>query len=165
LPRHARRGSPFRPRRSAAATPASLPALAWLAGCWQGNVNLREFREQWTPLRGGMMAGIGHTVMGEKTQSLEYLRLESRPDGTYYVVTPVGESASEFRLTGMARDGDDEIFTFANRADVFPQTIIYRRGSKGWLFAHAEGRIDGAERKVIYPMRRIGCESGETIEK
>ena len=59
----------------------------------------------------------------------------------------------------------DEIFTFANRADVFPQTVIYRRGAKGWLYAHAEGKVDGAERRVIYPMRRVDCETGETIEK
>ena len=150
---------------SAAARPAGLAALGWLAGCWQGAVNLREFREQWTPLRGGVMAGVGHTVMGEKTQSIEYLRLESRPDGDYYVVAPVGESPAAFRLAGMTRDGDDEIFTFANRADVFPQTVIYRRGAKGWLYAHAEGKVDGAERRVIYPMRRVDCETGETIEK
>jgi hypothetical protein len=142
-----------------------LAPLAWLAGCWRGSVNQREFREHWMPLRGGMMIGASHTVMGGKTQDFEFLRMESRPDGEYYVAAPAGKAETLFKLTGKSRDQDDEIFTFANRVNEFPQTIIYRRGAKGWLYAHVEGTIDGAERKVIYPMRRTDCETGEVIEK
>ena len=32
---------------------------------------------------------------------------------------------------------------------------------RGWLYATVDGKIDGADRQVIYPMRRIDCESGE----
>lgn len=150
---------------AAAAAPGPLAPLAWLAGCWRGSVNQREFREMWMPPRGGMMVGASHTVMAGKTQDFEYLRLESRPDGEYYVAVPAGKTETLFRLSGQSRDGDDEIFTFANRVDEFPQTIIYRRGAKGWLFAHVEGKVNGAERKIIYPMRRIDCATGEVIEK
>ncbi len=149
----------------AAAAPASLEPLAWLAGCWQGTVNMRDFREQWMPLRGGMLVGVGHTVMGDRTQNFEYLRIERRPDGVHYVVAPGGKGETAFRLVGQDRDGDDEIFTFNNPRTDFPQTIIYRRGSKGRLFAHVEGKLDGADKRIIYPMRRVDCESGENIEK
>jgi hypothetical protein len=149
----------------AAAAPASLEPLAWLAGCWQGTVNMRDFREQWMPLRGGMMVGVGHTVVGDRTQNFEYLRIEKRPDGVHYVVAPDGKGETAFRLVGQARDGDDEIFTFNNPRTDFPQTIIYRRGSKGRLFAHVEGKLDGADKRVIYPMYRVDCETGEKIEK
>jgi hypothetical protein len=142
-----------------------LAPLAWLAGCWRGNVNQREFREQWTPLRGGMMIGVSHTVTAGKTQDFEYLRLESRPDGEYYVVVPSGKAETLFKLSGKSKDQDDEIFSFANRASEFPQTIIYRRGAAGWLYAHVEGTVSGAERKVIYPMRRVDCETGDLIER
>jgi hypothetical protein len=149
----------------AATAPASLEPLAWLAGCWQGTVNMRDFREQWMPLRGGMMVGVGHTQVGNRTQSFEYLRIETRSDGVHYVVAPGGKGETAFRLVGQARDGDDEIFTFNNPRADFPQTIIYRRGSRGSLYAHVEGKLDGADKRVIYPLHRVDCESGEKIEK
>ena len=149
----------------AAAAAASLESLAWLAGCWQGAVNMRDFREQWMPLRGGMIVGVGHTQIGERTQNFEYLRIEQRPEGVHYVVAPDGKGETAFRLVGQARDGDDEIFTFNNPRTDFPQTIIYRRASKGRLFAHVEGKLNGADQRVIYPLRRVDCESGENIEK
>jgi hypothetical protein len=159
--------APAAPAAVAPATPASpsLASLAWLAGCWQGAVNTRSFREQWMPLRGGLIVGASHTVVGEKTQSFEYMRIESRPDGIFYVVAPSGASETAFRLTGETSDGEARIFTFSNPGNDFPQTIIYRRDGKGWLYAHVEGKLKGADTRVIYPMRRVDCESGENIEK
>jgi hypothetical protein len=42
---------------------------------------------------------------------------------------------------------------------------VYRRGADGWLYETIEGTLDGKERRVIYPLRRIDCESGELILK
>ena len=146
---------------------ASLVALAWLEGCWRGTVNQREYREQWMPLRGGLLVGVSQTVAQGKTQGYEYLRVESRPDGIYYVASPSGRKETAFRLAERTvdRTGDrnDEIFTFVNAAPEFPQKITYRRASEGWLYAAVEGKIDGADKLVTYPMRRIGCESGEFL--
>src|SRR5262249_4481894 len=85
----------------------SLDAFQWLRGCWLGSANRREFFEQWSPQRGGMMVGFSHTVVApkfqggtvkekleaagkitadpthDKTQDFEYLRLEQRADGIY----------------------------------------------------------------------------------
>ena len=143
--------------------PANLEALAWLAGCWSGSVNRREFREHWLPLRGGMMIGAGHTVVQGKTQDFEFIRLETRPEGVFYVALPSGQKEAAFKLTATATDEKDQIFTFTNVAHDFPQRIVYRRGSEGWLYATIDGRLNGEERKVIYPMRRIDCQSGEFI--
>ncbi len=146
---------------------AALESLAWLGGCWRGDVNQREYREQWMPLRGGMLIGVSQTVMHGKMQGYEYLRLESRPDGVYYVAAPSGKTESAFRLQEQTVDktGDrsDTIFTFVSPRAEFPQRIVYRRGSEGWLYATVEGKVGGADRQVIYPMRRIDCESGELI--
>src|SRR6266496_3463494 len=48
--------------------PSTLDALAWLRGCWMGSVNRREFLEQWSPPRGGMMVGFSHTVVAPRAQ-------------------------------------------------------------------------------------------------
>ena len=140
-----------------------LAPLAWLSGCWRGSVNQREFREHWLPLRGNLLVGAGHTVNAGRTQDFEFLRLEPRADGVYYVASPSGQKETAFKLANTQSDGPDTIFTFANPAHDFPQTIVYRRGTGGWLYVHVEGKLGGEERKIIYPLRRIACESGEFI--
>jgi hypothetical protein len=156
------------PGAAVPATPVAavpLSEFAWLAGCWRGSVNQREFREHWLPLRGNLLIGAGHTVTQERTQDFEYMRIEPRPDGLHYVAQPGGGKEASFRLADRQADGADVIYTFVNDANDFPQRIVYRRGSEGWLYVHVEGRVQGEDRRVIYPMRRIGCESGETIAK
>jgi hypothetical protein len=140
-----------------------LAPLAWLSGCWRGSVNQREFREHWLPLRGNLLVGAGHTVNAGRTQDFEFLRLEPRADGVYYVASPSGQKETAFKLANTQTDGPDTIFTFANAAHDFPQTIIYRRATGGWLYVHVEGKLASEERKIIYPLRRIDCESGEFI--
>jgi hypothetical protein len=152
------------PASAAEATPG-LTQFAWLEGCWRGSVNQREFREHWLPLRGNLLVGASQTVMNDKTLDFEYMRIEPRADGVYYV-TAAQKKESDYRLAGVENSEGDVIFTFVNPAIEFPQKIIYRRsGAEGWLYATVEGKVKGAERKVIYPMRRINCESGEVIRK
>ncbi len=157
----------------AAAPPApqTLPAptmasLAWLEGCWQGSANKREFREVWLPHRGAMMLGVSQTVMDGKTIDYEYLRLEPRADGVYYVASPPGKPEEAFKLTAEVVDREDaHTFQFTDPSREFPQRIGYRRASEGWLYTEVEGRVKGAERRVIYPMRHVDCESGELIKQ
>jgi len=150
-----------------AAPAEALASLGWLSGCWRGTVNQREFREQWLPAAGGMMIGAGHTVLQGRTQEYEYLRLETRGDGLYYVAVPSGQKEASFRLTGTSRDeaSGADIWTFDNAAEGFPQRIVYRRGAEGWLYAGIEGSVNGEARKVIYPMRHVSCETDELIRK
>ena len=134
-----------------------LASLAWLEGCWRGSVNQREYREQWMPLRGNLMVGVSQTVADGKTQDYEFLRIEPRTDGVYYVATSPGKPETAFRFVDetvdRTRDRNDHIFTFSNAALEFPQKIVYRRASEGWLYASVEGKVNGADRQVIYPMR------------
>lgn len=124
-----------------------------------------EFREHWLPLRGGLMVGAAHVVFQGKSQEFEYLRLETRPDGVYYIAIPSGKKETPFKLTTVAVEDMDTIFTFTNPIDEYPQRIIYRRGIDGWLYATVEGKTGSKEQKVIYPMRRIDCQTGSFIRK
>jgi hypothetical protein len=167
------------PAAGPAASPAPAPveakapdadafaALAWLEGCWRGSVADREFNEHWLPPRGKLMLGASHTAAGQRTQGYEYLRIEARADGVYYVAVPSGQKEAAFRLVEQSVDTaagrNDQIFRFANPEHDFPQQIVYRRASEGWLYATVEGRIGGTPRQLVYPMRRIGCESGAPL--
>ncbi|HET7097503.1 MAG TPA: DUF6265 family protein [Casimicrobiaceae bacterium] len=157
---------------SAAAPPpeeSPVDPLAWLAGCWSSDVNKRETREHWLPLRGNLMLGMSQTVVQGKTQDYEYLRMESRPDGVYYVVLPAGQNATTFKFEGHSTitmgDRSDDAFTFTNPALEFPSKIVYRRARQGWLYVSVEGKVKGSDKEVTYPMRRINCETGELIER
>lgn len=153
------------PADAAPAPTGPLADFAWLAGCWRGSVNQREFREHWLPLRGDLLVGAGHTVTGGRTQDFEYVRIEPRADGVYYVNAAAGKQEAAFRFAERTDDGPDAIFTFTNPALAFPQRIVYRRGSGGWMYVHVEGKLGTEERRIIYPFRRVDCESGALIEK
>ena len=142
-----------------------LAPLAWLSGCWRGEVNKREFREFWHPLRGNVMVGVSRNALPERTISFEYLRLEPRADGVYYVTASMGRNESAFKLASTKRDGTDEIFTFQRGGTEFPTSLTYRRGGGGWLYVEVAGQAQGKDHKVTYPFRRVGCESGEFIRK
>ena len=139
--------------------------MAWLAGCWKGEVNKREFREFWHPPRGNLMVGVSRTALPERTISFEYLRLEPKADGIYYVSGSPGKPESAFKLVQGARDGNDEIYTFKRGGADFPSTLVYRRAGGGWLYIEVAGQVKGRDDKVTYPFRRVDCETGEFIRK
>lgn len=141
----------------------AVASLSWLNGCWGGTVNKRDFREQWAPVRGNTMIGMSSTVFEDKLQNYEYLRIEARADGVYYVALPSGKQQDSFKLTSIRpeeRDGAT-FYTFENQREEFPQRIVYRRGTEGWLYATIEGKLNGQDRQQTFPMRRMNCETGE----
>ena len=178
--------APAASKTAAAATAPSLEALAWLRGCWKGSVARREFREQWMPAGGGMMVGISHTIVApklhgtmeqrseeidkgrdpatEKTQDFEYLRLETRPDGVYYVDVPSGKKEHAFKLTEISDDRGAKLYTFTNPVDEFPQRIVYRRGQEGWLYAQVMAKPGTEAKDVVYPMRHVDCLTDAFLE-
>jgi hypothetical protein len=157
-----------KPADKTADKPATGPLapLAWMRGCWEGKVNQRDFREEWLPLAGDMMIGVSQTTLRGKTVDFEYLRLEPRPEGVFYIAAPSGKNEAAFRLAGQnAAEGGDEVFTFVNATPgaEYPQRIIYRHASEGWLYATVEGKIKGVDKQVIFPMRRVDCQTGAVV--
>jgi hypothetical protein len=150
---------------AAPANAGPLASLAWLEGCWQGTVNQREYREQWLPLRGAMLIGSAQQVSRDRTQDYEFMRLDARAGGVYFTQFSGDRKETSFKLAATTTDDKDTIFTFANTVDAFPARLIYRRGADGWLYETIEGPLNGSDKRVIYPFRRIDCESGELILK
>ena len=149
-----------------------LDQLSWLRGCWSGKIERREFVETWLPPRGGMMVGISQTIVqdrrhgtGPQTQDYEYLRLEVRPDGVYYVVIPAGEKETAFKLGSVGETLGRTTYTFASTRDEFPQRIAYMRGSEGWLYAQVAGKVGGEPREVTYPMQHVDCMTGAVMRE
>ena len=129
----------------------TLADLSWIAGAWQSAPGAkRQSEEHWTTAAGATMMGMSRTVAGEKTVEFEYLRIEQRADGIYYVAHPKARCpATDFKLT---RASANEA-VFENPQHDFPKRIIYRKGADDSLTAS----VDGGEgtRAISYAYRRM----------
>jgi hypothetical protein len=136
---------------NAAMQTPTLADLAWIAGAWQSAPGgKRQSEEHWTTAAGATMMGMSRTVAGEKTVEFEYLRIEQRADGIYYVAHPKARCpATDFKLT---RATANEA-VFENPQHDFPKRIIYRKGADDSLTAS----VDGGEgtKAISYSYRRM----------
>jgi len=115
--------------------------LAWISGDWETTSGPLQIEEHWTRVAGGSMIGMGRTVAKGKTVFFEYLRIEARPDGIYYVAHPKARPGTDFKLVRV--EGQSAVFE--NLAHDFPKRLIYRRNADGSLTTRVEG--DGTEKE------------------
>ena len=122
----------------------TLADLSWIAGDWQtAPGGRRQIEEHWMQVAGGSMMGMSRTVAGEKTVEFEYIRIEQRADGIYYVAHPKARCpGTDFKLT---RASATEA-VFENPQHDFPKRIIYRKGADDSLTAITD---DGEGSKAI----------------
>ncbi len=129
----------------------SIADVSWIAGDWQTVPGgRRQIEEHWTKAAGGSMMGISRTVAGDKTVEFEYLRIEQRSDGVYYVAHPKARCpGTDFKLT---RASATEA-VFENPQHDFPKRITYRKTGDDGLTAS----IDGGEgsKAMSFTFQRI----------
>jgi hypothetical protein len=115
----------------------TLADLSWMTGDWQTAPGGRaQIEEHWTQAAGGTMIGMGRTIAGGKTYEFEYLRIEQRADGIYYVAHPKGQCpGTDFKL--MRVSGNEVVFE--NPQHDFPKRIFYRKGADDTLTATVDG--------------------------
>lgn len=114
---------------------ASMSAVAFMAGHWAHQGPNTRAEEYWTPAAAGTMFGSARTIRGEKTVFFEYLRIEKRDDGIYYVASPRGQGATPFKLI----ESGANRAVFENPAHDFPTRISYWI-EDGALCARIEGK-------------------------
>jgi len=103
---------------------------------------------------GTSILGIGRTVKNDKTTDWEFMRIEQRPDGIFYVAKPKANSAeTDFKLIST----DASRFVFENKAHDFPQRVIYTV-TKDNFTGRIEGETNGKSRGIDFPMKRAKCE-------
>ena len=79
----------------------SISDLFWISGDWETVPDGRaQIEEHWTKPAGASMLGMSRTVVAENTTEFEYLRIEQRADGIYYVAHPKARCpGTDFKLT------------------------------------------------------------------
>ena len=116
---------------SASTQTLTLADISWMSGHWQtAPGGKRQIEEHWTQAAGASMLGMGRTVAGDKTVEFEYLRIEQRADGIYYVAHPKASCpGTDFKLT---RASATEA-VFEKPEHDFPKRIIYRKSGDNTL--------------------------------
>lgn len=129
----------------------SISELTWIAGDWESSSDTRaHIEEHWTTAAGASMMGMSRTVVGDKTVEFEYLRIEQRAGGIYYVAHPQARCpGTDFKLTGLTAT----MAVFENPQHDFPRRIIYRKTGDNALSAS----IDGGEgtKTIAFEFRRM----------
>ena len=140
---------------SAASQTVSIDNFASMAGCWErtdksGSV----FSEMWMKPAGNSMMGTGRTVKGGKTVDFEFLRIEQRTDGIFYVAKPKANAEeTPFKL----KTSTTNEFIFENLEHDFPQRIIYKLNGN-FMAARIEGTRNGKTMGIDFPSTRTKCE-------
>ena len=130
----------------------ALQDIAWLAGQWQISSPTRCVEEQWTEPSSNMLVGMSRTVAAGRTTSFEFMRIEARADGIYYVAQPGGRPPVDFKLE--SESPTELIFVNPGHADRLKR-VIYRREGDGGLAARIEGENGGNAFAEDYAYRRV----------
>lgn len=129
----------------------TLRDIAWLAGDWQLTSGTACVEEHWTASSANMLVGMSRTVAAGRTTGFEFMRIEARADGIYYVAQPGGRPPVDFKLA--SESAAELIFVNPGHADRLKK-VIYRRESDGRLTARIEGENGGTPFSEDYPYRR-----------
>jgi hypothetical protein len=129
----------------------TLHDIAWLSGDWQLTSGTRCVEEHWTAPSSNMLVGTSRTVEGGRTVEFEFLRIEARADGIFYVAQPGGRPPVDFKLASALEK--ELVFVNPGHADHL-QRIVYRRQGDGGVTARVEGDNGGRPFAVDYPYQR-----------
>ncbi len=144
------------PGKAKAGKPAPPPAiakLAWLAGAWRSEKDNRLVDEQWMAPAGGVMLGMGRTVVKGKGREHEFLQIREGPGGAlFYIVQPSGQKEAAYQIKSMS----DTELVFENQLHDFPERVIYTLKPDGSLLVAGEGNgPDGQSKRVETSYQRV----------
>src|SRR5262245_23641108 len=130
----------MRPANVADADAGALAPVGWMAGDWETHDATPYVEEHWTPPAGGAMLGNSRTIKDGKMVEFEFLRIEARADGIFYMPQPSGKPPVDFKFTPTTNN--EAIFVNPGHSDHLKK-IIYRKNADGTLSARIEGENNG----------------------
>lgn len=128
--------------------PATISALAWLAGDWVGTVGGNAVEERWTTAAGGAMIGTSRSTRGTAMVEFEYLCIAQRAGGLVYTAMPNGGGTTDFLSTKVSADS----VTFENPDHDFPRSIVYTKNAAGGVDVVVSGAP--GQRALTYSFTR-----------
>jgi Domain of unknown function (DUF6265) len=130
---------------------ASLKSLTWMAGDWELREGNSCTEESWTLPADDKMIGMSRTIENGETRSFEFIRIEARADGIFYVAQPGGRPPVDFKLS--TSPGPELTFLNPGHADHLKR-ILYRRDGDAGMAARIEGENNGKPFAADFVYRR-----------
>jgi hypothetical protein len=124
----------------------NIAGLTWMAGAWTRADADATTEEHWMAPAGNAMLGMGRSVRGGKMVEFEFMRIEVRGDGIFYVASPNGGDSVAFRMMEM---GANRVM-FYNPEHDFPKRIVYWLDEDGALHARIEGETPETGREWMW---------------
>jgi hypothetical protein len=126
-----------------------------LAGCWvsedkAANTILEEY---WMTPKGDAILGMSRTTTNGKMSFYEWMRIESREAGIFFVARPKSNNSdTDFKLIS-SKAGE---FVFENDSHDFPNRVTYRPSAKK-MTARIEGKMDGKAAAMDFAFNKAKC--------
>jgi hypothetical protein len=123
-------------------------SLTFMLGCWRGpGLEERYERTEWGIL------GASKFLEGETVVQQESTRIEMGPSGLMMTPTVDGKVTLSFA----SATGSETRQVFENRANDFPQRVIYFSPGPNLLTARIEGSLSDAAKSMQWEMQRVDC--------
>lgn len=134
----------------------NIDQLGAMAGCWERKDAAKSLlvSEQWMRPAGTSMIGMGRTVRGGKTVDHEFMRIEQRADGIYFVAKP---SSNKEETAFKIKSSTSTEVVFENPEHDFPQRVIYKFSDQA-LVGRIEGTQNGKAMGIDFPFVRVKCD-------
>jgi hypothetical protein len=145
------------PMAQSATPPLGVERLGWMAGGWLMTRGGSCVEERWTLPAGGTLIGMSRTVGGDRTRSFEFMRIEARSDGVFYVAQPGGRPPVDFKMASSS--GSEIVFVNPGHSDHLKRIVYRRRSGPDELTARIEGEDAGKPFAVdyVYQSSSSGC--------
>ena len=139
------------------ASAGNLTPFEKLSGCWENRDSGQIYEEQWMSPAGDMMLGMSRTLKDGKAVTFEFILIQTRADGIFYIASPSKQERTEFKLTGF----ENNVAVFENPDHDFPQKVVYKFVTDDSLEAWIEGTHNGKSSKIEFPMTHVKCPGGK----
>ena len=130
-----------------------IATVSWLAGCLEMRGANRVVEEQRMAERGGTMLGMGRTVGARGLSDYELTLIKEDGARLLFEAHPKGQPPATFA----ARVATTDSVVFEAPEHDFPQRVGYRRVGADSVLAWVEGKMNGKERRIEFPYRRVPC--------
>ena len=130
-----------------------IASVTWLAGCLEMRGANRVVEEQRMAERGGTMLGMGRTVGGRGLSDYELTLIREDGARLLFEAHPKGQPPATF----VARVANSDSVVFEAPEHDFPQRVGYRRIGADSVLAWVEGTMNGKDRRIEFPYRRVSC--------
>ncbi len=127
----------------------TLEPMLWLEGTWVDEATFgfkqppQHLHETWK-VYPDSISGMGYNVQGQDTNITEYISIMVINDKLTYVARPNGQAMVTFTLTSSTSNQ----WVFENKANDFPQKLIYKKLPSDSLSVTLEGIQNAMERSI-----------------